>query len=223
MLFFTNVFADNELLTKRLALPTYTLPDDHATEKKAPTEGSGQIDQLGSLVVLTICASGALGVYTIPTTFMLGLCSAIFGAVGLITFKSVITAASSPEEIEASKRKPAPGTVELSASITGIKKAQRLAGLRDVALAMAVVCGGASLLMESSLTASSISWEPVYREYNREWRDVHNFRILQRFLCMLPVSAVVNLLTFILVCHSLLLGCYPLSLSPSTLNPTDWL
>lgn len=201
LLFFTNLFADNELLARRLALPTYTPLEDHATEKKVSTEGPGHIDHTGTLVVLTICASGALGVYTIPTTFVLGLSSAIFAAVGLVMFKSIIMAAT-PEEGEDTKRKLTSGTVDLRAAITGVHKAQRLAALRDVAAAIAVVCGIASILVESSVSASNISWEPIYREYDREWRDVHNFRILQHFLWMLPINAVVNLLTFIMVRHS---------------------
>lgn len=164
-------------------------------------EGSGHIDRFGTLIVLTVCASGALGVYTLPATFMLGLSSAVFAAVGLITFKSVVMAAAA-DEGEDTKRRPMPGAAELRASIVGIAKAQRLAALRDVAMAIAVVCGVGSVLMESSLTASSITWEPMYRDYNREWRDVHNFRILQRFLWMLPVNAAGNLFTFILVCRN---------------------
>ena len=49
LLFFTNLFADNELLARRLALPTYTPLEDHATEKKVSrqyrelvTEGRGR-------------------------------------------------------------------------------------------------------------------------------------------------------------------------------------
>lgn len=200
MLFLTNFFADNELLAKRLALPTYTVPDDHshATEKKLPADAAGHIDQPGNLLVLTVCASCALGVYTIPTTFMLGLCSAIFAAVGLITFRSIIVAAA-PDEGEDTKRRLTTGTLDLRASISGVQKAQRLAALRDVAVAIAVVCGIASILMESSVSASNITWEPVYRDYKREWREVHNFRILQCFLWMLPVTAFLNLLTFIMV------------------------
>ncbi|ENI09306.1 glycosyltransferase family 90 protein [Bipolaris maydis ATCC 48331] len=200
LLFLTNFFADNELLAKRLALPTYTVPDDHAhvAEKKLPVDASGHIDQPGTLLVLTVCASCALGVYTIPTTFMLGLCSAIFAAVGLVTFRSIIVAAA-PDEGEDNKRRLMAGTVDLRASISGVQKAQRLAALRDVAVAIAIVCGIASILMESSVSASNITWEPVYRDYKREWREVHNFRILQCFLWMLPVTAFLNLLTFIML------------------------
>lgn len=153
---------------------------------------------MGTLLVLTVCASGALGIYTTPTTFVLGLSSAIFAAVGLVMFKSIIMAAT-PDEGEDTKRKLTSGTVDLRASIAGVHKAQRLAALRDVAVAIAVVCGVASVLMESSVSASNISWDPIYQEYNKEWRDVNNFRILQHFLWMLPVNAVVNLLTFIMV------------------------
>jgi hypothetical protein len=161
-------------------------------------EASGHVDQFGTLIVLTVCASCALGVYTIPTTFVLGLCSAIFAAAGLVIFRSIITAPT-PDEGEDTKRRLTSGTVDLRASISGVQKAQRLAALRDVAVTLAAVCGVASIVMESSVSASNISWEPVYRDYNREWREVHNFRILQRFLWMLPVNAILNLVTFVMV------------------------
>jgi len=139
----------------------------------------------------------------VSSTFVIGLSSAIFAAAGLVILESTIRATG--EDGDGSRRGlvSANGSIARRTSVSGTQRTQRLAALRDVAMATAAVCGTACLLMEPSLTASSISWEPVYSQYDREWRDVHNFRILQRFLWMLPVNAIVNLLTFIMVrtCH----------------------
>lgn len=193
------------MVARHLALPTFTILDGPAAETKAPPERQPHTESYGILAVLVVSASAVLGIYTVPTTVALGLSSAIFAATGLVLFESTIRAAT--EESESSRRGllSANGSTPRHASMSGASRTQRLAALRDVAVAIAVVCGVASILTESSLTASTISWEPVYREYNREWRDVHNFRILQRFLWMLPVQSTVNVLIFVLVRMSFLL------------------
>jgi hypothetical protein len=148
---------------------------------------------------LTVSASAVLAIYTASTTFALGLSSAIFTATGLVLFESVLRATT--EDGEGSKRGlvSANGTISRRASISNPQRVQWLATLRDVAIAIVVVCGIASILMESSLIATSVSWEPVYNEYAGHWRDVHNFRVLQRFLWTIPVHVLVNLLIFIMV------------------------
>ncbi|KAI4960849.1 hypothetical protein J4E86_002475 [Alternaria arbusti] len=197
--FFTVLFSENQLVAKHLALPTWTVLDGPAAETKTPPERQPHTESYGILAVLVVSASAVLGVYAVPTTVALGVSSAIFAATGLVLFETTIQAAT--EEGEGGKRGlgSANGSTLRRASVSGASRPQRLAALRDVAVAVAVVCGIASILTESSLTASTISWEPVYREYNREWRDVHNFRILQRFLWMLPVHTTVNVLVFVLI------------------------
>lgn len=197
--FFTVLFSENQLVAKHLALPTYTVLDGPAAETKTSSERQPHTESYGVLAVLVVSASAVLGTYAVPTTVALGISSAIFAATGLVLFESTIQAAT--EEGEGSRRGLGSANVSAlrRASVSGASRPQRLAALRDVAVAVAVVCGIASILTESSLTASTISWEPVYREYDREWRDVHNFRILQRFLWTLPVHTIVNVLLFILV------------------------
>jgi hypothetical protein len=197
--FFAVLFSENELVVKHFALPTHTVLDDAAAETKTSPERQPHHESYGILAVLTVSASVGLGVYAVPTTVALGLSSAIFAAIGLVLFESTTKVAA--ESGEGSKRGSASanGGISRRASMSGASRPQRLAALRDVAVAIAAVCGIASILTESSLTASTISWEPVYREYDREWRDVHNFRILQRFLWMLPVHSIVNVLVFILI------------------------
>ncbi|KAI4694455.1 hypothetical protein J4E81_006673 [Alternaria sp. BMP 2799] len=196
---FTALFSENQLVAKHLALPTWTILDGPAAETKTSPERQLHTESYGVLAVLVVSASAVLGVYAVPTTVALGLSSAIFASTGLVLFESTIQAAT--EEGEGGKRGlgSANGSTLRRASVNGASRPQRLAALRDVAVAIAVVCGIASILTESSLTASTISWEPVYREYDREWRDVHNFRILQRFLWMLPVHTTVNVLVFVLI------------------------
>ncbi|KAI4619285.1 uncharacterized protein J4E87_007535 [Alternaria ethzedia] len=196
--FFTVLFSENQLVAKHLALPTWTILDGPAAETKTSPERQPHTESYGILAVVVVSASAVLGVYAVPTTVALGVSSAIFAATGLVLFESIIQAAT--EEGEGGKRGlgSANGNTLRRASVSGASRPQRLAALRDVAVAIAVVCGIASILTESSLTASTISWEPVYREYDREWRDVHNFRILQRFLWMLPVHTTVNVLVFVL-------------------------
>ncbi|CAA9958989.1 CAP10 domain containing protein [Pyrenophora teres f. maculata] len=197
--FFAVLFSESDLLAKHLALPTYAVPDSPAGDSKTTSERRNYTDSYGTLAVLTVTASAALGIYTLSSTFVIGLSSAIFAAAGLVILESTIR--TTGEDGEGNRRGlvSANGSIARRASVSITQRTQRLAVLRDVAMATAAVCGAACLLMEPSLTASSISWEPVYSQYNREWRDVHNFRILQRFLWMLPVTAIVNLLTFIMI------------------------
>jgi hypothetical protein len=196
---FTVLFAENQLVAKHLALPTYTLLDGPAAETKSSPERQPHTESYAILAILIVSATAVLGVYAVPTTVALGLSSAIFAATGLVLFESTIKVAI--EDGEGGKRGlgSTNGSSLRRASTSGASRPQRLAALRDVAVAIAVVCGIASILTESSLTASTISWEPVYRDYDREWRDVHNLRILQRFLWMLPVHSTVNVLIFVLV------------------------
>jgi hypothetical protein len=196
---FTVLFSENQLIAKHLALPTYTVLDGPAAETKTSPERQPHTESYGILAVLVISATAVLGVYAVPTTVALGLSSAIFAATGLVLFESTIKVAI--EDGEGGKRGlgSTNGSGLRRASLSGASRPQRLAALRDVAVAITVVCGIASILTESSLTASTISWEPVYKEYDREWRDVHNLRILQRFLWMLPVHSTVNVLIFVLV------------------------
>ncbi|KAF1938575.1 hypothetical protein EJ02DRAFT_410175 [Clathrospora elynae] len=197
--FFTGIISESQLFSKHLALPTYTILDGPAAETKSASEAHSHAEPYWIVAVLTVAASAALSVYTASTTFALGLSSVIFAAAGLVLFESTIRGAT--EDNEGGKRGlvSANGSISRRASISGARREHQLAALRDVAAAMTVVCAIASSLMESSPTASSITWEPVYREYDQNWRDVHNYRILQRFLWMIPVNTVVNILTFIML------------------------
>ncbi|KAF1832202.1 hypothetical protein BDW02DRAFT_530341 [Decorospora gaudefroyi] len=195
----TVLISENELLAKHLALPTYTILDGPAAETKTHSERKPLSESYWILAFLTVAASAALAIYTLSTTFALGVSSVIFAATGLALFESTMRAATVDGEDGKRALVSANGSISRRLSLSGAQRAQRLATLRDVAVTVAAVCGLASLLMEPTLTASSISWEPVYREYDREWRDVHNYRILQRFLWMIPVNTIVHILTFILL------------------------
>ncbi|KAK1916114.1 hypothetical protein P3342_003929 [Pyrenophora teres f. teres] len=90
--FFAVLFSESDLLAKHLALPTYAVPDSPAGESKTTSERRNYTDSYGTLAVLTVTASAALGIYTLSSTFVIGLSSAIFAAAGLVILESTIRA-----------------------------------------------------------------------------------------------------------------------------------
>jgi hypothetical protein len=135
-----------------------------------------------------------LTVYSVPTTSALGVSSAIFAATGLVLFERVARNVESDETHDVHDYIPANGTPSRDRPTRG----QQLAALRDVAATMAILCGMASILVEPSMN-NAISWQPVYRQYDRDWKTVNDFRILQRILWMVPVSVLSNTLMYIVV------------------------
>ena len=79
---------------------------------------------------------------------------------------------------------------------------ERLNALRDFASAIAIICTVTSCFMEPSLLTHSTPWNSPHRKLNREWSIVHNDRLLQQALWMIPVDILVNLLTFNMVCYA---------------------
>ena len=148
---------------------------------------------------LTVSASAVIAVYTAPTTFALGMSSVIFAATGLVLFESTVTIAA--DDTEGSRRglTSSNGTPPRRNSVGASQRKQQTAALRDIAAAMIAVCGIAWFAFEPSITSTTISWEPVYRAYHMDWRDVHNYRILLRVLWTIPVHFILNILTFVLV------------------------
>lgn len=172
------------------------------TEAKPPLDHFASSKTYTLLVALTVSAGAVLAIFVVPTTSALGFCSVIFAAIGFVLFESTLRSATNNSE---SSRRPAsasgaPSRHDVPAVSSTV---QQLAVLRDVAIAIALMCGLAAILVEPSLTSSMISWEPVYREYDMDWRDVHNHRILQRFLWTIPVSAVSNVLVLIVVSNNI--------------------
>ncbi|KAF2854042.1 glycosyltransferase family 90 protein [Plenodomus tracheiphilus IPT5] len=193
---FVTMISQNDRLSKYMALPIHTILDSPTAETKLPLEQSSHSRSYSLLGALTISASAVLALYTTSTTFLLGLSSILFAAVGLVILESLTIG-----DIEGGRHDSitAHGASVRRLSISGTQNVQQMAVLRDVVFVVAVVCGTATYLMEPSVTSTSITWEPVYRLYDMDWRDVHNYRILQRILWMLPVHVLTNVSACIII------------------------
>ena len=93
----------------------------------------------------------------------------------------------------------ADGTFSRRGSVSSSRKAQELAALRDVAAAMTVICGIAVYMMEPSVAPGAATWEPLYREFDRDWKTVHDFRTVRQVFFMTIVNVALNLLMFLIV------------------------
>jgi hypothetical protein len=93
----------------------------------------------------------------------------------------------------------ADGTFSRRRSASSSRKAQELAALRDVAAAMTVICGIAVYMMEPSVAPGAATWEPLYREFDRDWKTVHDFRTVRQVFLMTIVNVALNLLMFLVV------------------------
>ncbi|KAH9873108.1 hypothetical protein J1614_005505, partial [Plenodomus biglobosus] len=193
---FVTLVSQNERLSTFVALPTHTALASPAAETKPTPEQSPNSRSYSLLAVLTVSASAVLALYTASTTLLLGLSSVFFAAIGLVLLESAAVG-----ETEGSRHDStfAQGASVRRVAMSVTQTAQQLAVLRDVALIVAVACGIATYLMEPAVSSTSITWEPVYKLYNMDWRDVHNYRILQRVLWTLPVHVMMNVLAFILI------------------------
>jgi hypothetical protein len=202
---FSTLLTENQLLSKHITLPTFTILDGPAAETKPSPEQPSHNSSYKLLAAATASAGAALAIYTTSPTFALGTSSVIFAATGLVLFESTVTATTADDEDNTRGLVSADGTLSRRVSMSGARKIHQLAALRDVAAAIAVICGIASYFMELSVTSTSITWEPVYRKYARDWRDVHNYRILLQVLWTIPATLLMNILIFIIVSALLLL------------------
>lgn len=173
--------------------------DDPTAKSNPPSEAHPPTGSYRLLTTLTVSASVVLGAYTTSPTSALGLSSVIFAATGLVLFAAAVEGIEEEGENSTRAAVSANGTLPRRMSVSGSAGRQQLASLRDVAGVIMIVCGIASLIMEPSLAARTISWEPVYSLYKRDWTTIHHFRMLRQVVWMIPVHFIVNILTFILV------------------------
>ncbi|KAH8707605.1 hypothetical protein GQ44DRAFT_715674 [Phaeosphaeriaceae sp. PMI808] len=194
--------SSNELLPKLTALPLHhATHDDDAKEASSLSDSLSHGGSFRLLAVITVSAGAVLAIYAVPSTSALGISSALFAATGLVLFER---AARGVEDDE-----------------------QQLATLRDAAFILTIICGLASILVEPSMHGA-VSWEPVTAYLDKDWKMVHDFRVLQRILWMIPVHGVINVFTFIILSqhgatHTSLLTlfaciCAKLQFSPSFSN-----
>jgi hypothetical protein len=157
------------------------------------------------LVTLTIAASAALGVYVTSTTFALGISSAIFAATGLVIFEIAVRGAKDDNEGTSRGFMSADGSFSRRGSVgnnnnnNNNNKAQQLATLRDIAIALTVVCGIATFMIEPSVAPGATTWEPLYREFDRDWKTVHDFRTVRQVFFMIIINCALNLFMFFIV------------------------
>ncbi len=164
------------------------------------------------LAALTVSASAVLACFTAPPTFVIGLCSVIFTAIGLVLFEISVTHTQNNDDLDPRGRFSANGSPSRRIPIRASGSYERTTALRDFASAIAIICTVATCFIEPSLLGRTISWEPSLRKANREWSAAHNFRVLQQALWMVPVNVLVNILTFNMVCYVCFLLCAVLSI-----------
>lgn len=191
------MISENELLSRHITLPTYARGDSTDSNNASEKPSSKRPSDL--LVTLTIAASAALGVYVTSTTSALGISSAIFAASGLVMLEVAVRGTKDDSEGGPRGLVSADGSFSQRASVTSSRKAQDLAALRDIAAAMTVICGIATFMIEPSVAPGAATWEPLYREFDRDWKTVHDFRTVRQVLFMVVVNAVLNLFMFLIV------------------------
>ena len=119
-------------------------------------------------MTLTIAASAALAVYVTSTTSALGISSAIFAASGLVMFEIAVRGTKDDNEGGTRGLMSADGSFSRRGSVSSNRKIQELAAFRDVAAAISVICAIATYMIEPSVAPGAATWEPLYREFNRD-------------------------------------------------------
>ena len=194
---FAVLVSENELLSRHLNLPTPARSD--STDSISSTEKPSSKRPTDLLVTLTIAASAALGIYITSTTSALGISSAIFAASGLVLFEIAARGTKDDSDNGTPGLMSADGSFSRRGSVSSNRKVQELAALRDVAAAITVICGIAVYMMEPSVAPGAATWEPMYREFDRDWKTVHDYRTVRQVLFMIIVNVASNLLTYLIV------------------------
>lgn len=170
-----------------------------------PTESGSTIEKSSTkrpsdlLVTLTIAAGAALGVYVTSTTSALGISSSIFAASGLVMFEIAVRGTKDDNDGDTRGLMSADGSFSRRGSVSGNRKARELAALRDVAASIAIICGITALMIEPSVVPGAATWEPLYREFDRDWKTVHDFRTVRQVFFMIIVNVALNLSMFLIV------------------------
>jgi hypothetical protein len=189
--------SENELLSRHLNLPTHARSDS-TDSTSSPEKPSGK-RPADLLVTLTIAASAALGIYITSTTSALGISSAIFAASGLVLFEIAARGTKDDSDNGTSGLMLADGSFSRRGSVSSSRKVQELAALRDVAAAITVICGIAVYMMEPSIAPGAATWEPMYREFDRDWKTVHDYRTVRQVLLMIIINVASNILLYLIV------------------------
>ncbi|OSS50921.1 hypothetical protein B5807_04228 [Epicoccum nigrum] len=194
---FAVLVSENELLSRHLNLPTHARSD--STDSTSSPEKPSSKRPADLLVTLTIAASAALGIYITSTTSALGISSAIFAASGLVLFEIAARGTKDDSDNGTPGLMSADGSFSRRGSVSSSRKVQELAALRDVAAAITVICGIAVYMMEPSVAPGAATWEPMYREFDRDWKTVHDYRTVRQVLFMIIINVALNLFTYLIL------------------------
>jgi hypothetical protein len=54
-------------------------------------------------------------------------------------------------------------------------------------------------MMEPSVAPGAATWEPMYREFDRDWKTVHDYRTVRQVLLMIIINVASNILLYLIV------------------------
>jgi hypothetical protein len=189
--------SQNDLLSKHLTLPSHRwLEHESGVDGGSNPEKQSRPASMRLLAVASVSATAALATrFTLLPTSTLGLCSVIFAATGLVFLETALNGSSDGSH---SRR----GLVSANGTFSrpnshGAHRDEQLASLRDVALAIAVICGLAAYFVEPTVTPRAISWKPGY---GTNWITLTYHRTIEQCLLMIIVNFMVDSLMFYTVC-----------------------
>lgn len=192
---FVVLLSDNPLLCKYTTLPSYTPPPE-LTVENAPVPDRTQSTSFRLLAVTVVAATIVLASnFTSPTTFALGLSSAIFTATALV----IVESASKATKDDSSGRA---GPVSANGSFSrrlpnqDLHKDHCMALLRDMAAIMTLACGVAVFLMEPRLRPERSDGAPLPHGLPKGWKELQQHRTFQQVVLMVFVTGVINFLIF---------------------------
>ncbi|CAI6227077.1 unnamed protein product [Periconia digitata] len=186
------VLSENELLSK------LTILLKHESPLNPPFPEQKRFSR--SFLVLssaTISASVVLStLFTIPSTFGLGISSVIFTGTGLVLFCSSLKSTSGDMGDVANNDASSP-------PLNGRRQwTQGIVVLRDVAAILAVACGIGACVFEPRISSQLVAGEPEIRGIPRElggWGMLHYHGTIQQVFSMIFVNIIVHVLTFVMI------------------------
>ncbi|KAF2875547.1 hypothetical protein BDV95DRAFT_278068 [Massariosphaeria phaeospora] len=195
---FAVLISENDFFARPVAasahLPLDDSPADDAPDSKSPARPF-------ALLVIAIAAAAAVlaSRFNTSPTSALGVSSVIFAATGLVFFESALR--TSPDDGDSGKRglMSANGTFKRRTTNRGAQKEQQLASLRDVALVMAIICGIGAFWIEPRIAPNAITWEPLYRELDGDWKTMHYHQTVRQVLLMICINVLTNVSLFVVL------------------------
>lgn len=183
---------------KQYLFPTHRIPDESVLDGSLNSEKQASTRSVGLLAIAALSATSVLSVnFTTLPTSTLALSSVFFAATALVLFEEGLKGSKNDGDARRGLMS-ANGTFSRRSSHNA-QKDHQIVSLRDVAVVMAAVCGLATYFVEPPISRDAISWEPVYRELQGDWKGLHYQRTVQQCLLMILLNTAVNWLLFYLV------------------------